>query len=608
MRWQSAGGFAAFGGDRVVNLGGAGATVAWTAGGFVPNGQSLILSLANADSTIDFRNGIDFGAANRTVLVNDGTAAVDAVLSGVLSSTGGGLVKSGSGTLILSANNTYTGTTTISAGVLQVGTGGTTGTLGVGNVTNSGQLVINRSDALTLGQTITSSGVLRQSGSGTTILTANNTYTGGTVISAGTLQVGNGGTTGALGGGAVTNNAVLAVNRSNALTVSSVINGAGSLHQDGVGTTTLTGLNTFTGSVELNAGVLAVANLQNGGINSNLGASANAAANLDFDGGTLRYTGVATSTDRNFLIEDGGATLDASGSGILTWTGAPSYDVANQTRSLTFTGTSNGSVFAGALTDNGSGALSVTKTGAGRWIFAGNNSYSGTTTISAGTLQIGNGGTSGTLGGGAVVNNATLTFLRSDALNVASSISGTGTLNQSGTGTTLLNGSAAAALTNVNLGTLAVNGALVTPTLTLANTATLDVRGTVEAAGANPTTITGSAGVNTVLVATGATLRATGDLGNGSDLLDVSGTVNTGAGTLSLGTGDDTLTIHDGTNIVGTVAGGTGVNTFNTDIAGVASLGTVSGFQTLLKTGVGTLNINGPAASSFTTVSVAPAH
>ena len=365
----------------------------------------------------------------------------------------------------------------------------------------------------------------------------------------------------------------------------------------------MTGLNTFTGSVELNAGVLAVANLQNGGVNSNLGASANAAANLDFDGGTLRYTGVATSTDRNFLIEDGGATLDASGSGILTWTGAPSYDVANQTRSLTLTGTSNGSVFAGALTDNGAGALSVTKTGASRWIFAGNNSYSGTTTISAGTLQIGNGGTSGTLGSGAVVNNATLTFLRSDALNVASSISGTGTLNQSGTGTTLLNGSAAAALTNVNLGILAVNGALVTPTLTLANTATLDVRGTVEAAGANPTTITGSTGVNTVLVATGATLRATGDLGNGSDLLDVSGTVNTGAGTLSLGTGDDTLTIHDGTNIVGTVAGGTGVNTFNTDIAGVASLGTVSGFQTLLKTGVGTLNINGPAASSFTTVS-----
>ncbi len=602
VRWQSAGGFAAFGGDRIVNLGGAGATVAWTAGGFVPNGQSLILSLANADSSIDFRNGIDFGAANRTVLVNDGTAPVDAILSGVLSSTGGGLVKSGAGTLVLSANNTYTGTTTISAGVLQVGTGGTTGTLGTGNVTDSGQLIINRSDAYTIGNTITSSGVLRQNGTGTTILTANNTYSGGTFISAGTLQIGNGGATGAVGGGAVTNNATLAINRNNALTVAAVIGGTGTLHHDGIGTTTLTGLNTFTGPVEFNAGVIAVANLQNGGISSNLGASTNAAASLDFDGGTLRYTGVATSTDRNFLIEDGGATLDASGSGILTWNGAPSYDVANQARNLTLTGTSNGSVFAGALADNGAGALAVTKSGTSRWILSGANTYSGTTTISAGTLQIGNGGTTGALGSGAVINNATLTFLRSDALNVANTISGTGTLNQSGAGTTLLNGSAAAAVTNVNLGTLLANGSLVTPTLTLANGATLDVHGTVEAAGATRTAITGSSGVNTVLVASGATLRATGDLGNGSDVLDVSGTVDTGAGTLSLGSGDDTLTIHDGTNILGTVAGGTGVNTFSTDIAAVASLGAVSGFQTLLKTGAGTLNINGPAVSTFTTV------
>ena len=327
VRWQGSGGFAAYGGNRIVNLGGAGATLSWTAGGFVPNGQSLILGLASADSTIDFANGIDFGTANRTVLVNDGTAAIDAILSGTLSSTstGGGLVKSGAGTLVLTGANTYTGATTISGGALQVGNGGTTGSLGTGNVTDNAQLAVNRSDAYTIGQVVSGSGSVRQIGAGTTTLTANNTYTGGTVVSSGTLQIGNGGATGAAGAGAITNNSIVSINRNNALTVASVIGGAGVLRQDGVGTTTLSGVNTFTGAVELNAGVLAVSNLQDGGVSSNLGASSNAAANLSFDGGTLRYTGAARSTDRNFLIEDGGATIDGSGTGVLTWNGAPSY-------------------------------------------------------------------------------------------------------------------------------------------------------------------------------------------------------------------------------------------------------------------------------------------
>ena len=604
VRWTSSGGFAAFGGNRVVNLGGAGATQTWTAGGFVPNGQSLILSLANADSTIDFRNGIDFGAAARTVLVNDGTAATDAILSGVLTGAGGGLTKTGAGTLLLTANNTFTGTTTISTGVLQVGNGGTTGTLGAGAVVDSGQLIINRSDAYTIGGVISSTGTLLQNGTGTTILAANNTYSGTTTINAGTLQLGNGGATGTLGGGAVINNSVLAINRSSAVTTSSAISGNGTLRHDGTGTTTLSGVNTFTGPVRLNAGVLAVSTLTNGGVASNLGAATNAAANLNFDGGTLRHTGAATATDRNFLIEDGGATLDGSGSGVLTWNGTASYDIANQARSLTLTGTTSGNIFAGALADNGSGALALTKSGTGRWILAGSNTYSGTTTISAGTLQVGNGGTTGTLGSGAVVNNATLTFLRSDALTVGNTITGTGTINQSGAGTTTLSGSAAAAATNVVLGTLQVTGSLTTPTVALTATTTLDVRGSVEAAGSTTATITGSTGVDTVLVASGATLRATGDFGNGSDVLDVSGTVNTGAGTLSLGGSNDTLTIRDGANVVGTLDGGTGTNTLNTAIAGTASLGAVTNFQTLLKTSGGTLNINGPGVSGFTTVNV----
>ena len=62
----------------------------------------------------------------------------------------GTLTKIGAGTTTLTGANTYSGTTTISAGTLQIGNGGTTGTLGSGNVVNNAALRINRSDALTL--------------------------------------------------------------------------------------------------------------------------------------------------------------------------------------------------------------------------------------------------------------------------------------------------------------------------------------------------------------------------------------------------------------------------------------------------------------------------
>ncbi|MDB6118194.1 MAG: autotransporter outer rane beta-barrel protein, partial [Verrucomicrobiaceae bacterium] len=91
--------------------------------------------------------------------------------------------------------NSYSGGTTISAGVLQVGSGSTTGTLGSGTVTNNATLTFNRSNTYTVANTITGSGAVIQSGGGTTILTsASNDYAGTTTVSGGTLQVGNLGT------------------------------------------------------------------------------------------------------------------------------------------------------------------------------------------------------------------------------------------------------------------------------------------------------------------------------------------------------------------------------------------------------------------------------
>ena len=108
--------------------------------------------------------------------------------AGVISGTGT-LIKSGSGTLTVSGANTYTGGTTIAGGTLQLGNGGTSGSI-LGNVANNGTLAFNRSDTVTFPGVISGSGNLAQLGPGTTILTAANDYSGATNVNAGSLRAG----------------------------------------------------------------------------------------------------------------------------------------------------------------------------------------------------------------------------------------------------------------------------------------------------------------------------------------------------------------------------------------------------------------------------------
>ena len=309
-------------------------------------------------------------------VADNGALAFDrsdaATFPGLVSGTGS-LAQIGTGTTILTANNTYTGGTTISAGTLQLGNGGTSGGI-VGNVTDNGTLAFNRSDVVTFPGLVSGTGSLAQIGTGTTILTANNTYTGGTTISAGTLQLGNGGTSGGIVGN-VTDNGTLAFNRSDVVTFPGLVSGTGSLAQIGTGTTILTANNTYTGGTTISAGTLQLGN-----------------------GGT-----------------SGGIIGNVTDNGALAF---------NRSDVVTFPGLV-------------SGTGSLAQIGTGTTILTANNTYTGGTTISAGTLQLGNGGTSGGIVGN-VADNGALVFNRSDVVTFPGLVSGTGSLAQIGTGTTIL--------------------------------------------------------------------------------------------------------------------------------------------------------------------------
>jgi autotransporter-associated beta strand protein len=173
------------------------------------------------------------------------------------------LVKTNTGTLTILTDNNYSGVTTIGQGILQLGNGTTSGSLGTGQIQDSGSLVLNLPGSNSFANLISGTGQLVQAGSGTLALTANNSYTGGTTISAGTLQI----NTGAwFGGGNVTNNGALVFDSSGNSSVGAAISGTGSVTLNNSGTVTLTGNNTYSGGTTVNRGALLVNNSTGSGV------------------------------------------------------------------------------------------------------------------------------------------------------------------------------------------------------------------------------------------------------------------------------------------------------------------------------------------------------
>lgn len=208
------------------------------------------------------------GSANGSIVgdvIDNSTLAfnrADSITFNGMISGGGNVQQNGSGSAILTGDSTYTGGTTINAGTLQLGSGGASGSI-VGDVTDNGTLAFNRSDAVAFNGAVSGAGNLQQNGGGSTILTATNTYTGGTAINAGTLQLGNGGASGSIVGD-VTDNGTLAFNRTDTVSFNGLISGAGGVQQSGAGVTVLAGVNSYTGATDVTAGSLYINGDQSG--------------------------------------------------------------------------------------------------------------------------------------------------------------------------------------------------------------------------------------------------------------------------------------------------------------------------------------------------------
>ncbi len=211
----------------------------------------------------------------------------------------GNLFLATPGTVTLLTSNDYTGGTTIAASaMLQAGNGAVAGAIGSGNVTNNGALAFNLPNTQTVGGSISGGGSLSLAGTGTLVLSNNNTYFGMTTVSGGTLKIGNGATSGSVPTNISLTGGNLAFNRADNYTQAGVVSGA-SINSSITNKSTATGnylnlnfaagTNVFGSLFNNSAGTLAVAAANATNIFSSR-LSIAAGSTLVFNSGNFQFT------------------------------------------------------------------------------------------------------------------------------------------------------------------------------------------------------------------------------------------------------------------------------------------------------------------------------
>ncbi len=532
-----------------------------------------------------------------TITVNalgtDATATVKAAITGSL-----GLIKAGAGPLTLTGFNTYAGATIVNGGILRLGTGGVINAGALSTATVAGSRYIGSGGDLTCSALST----IQQTGGGFLLESGSATFNGGirTANSDGSVI--------RIDGGSFTATTVeLRRTQSyTALRTTTDVNPNG-LYVTG-GTVNITTLNAGTSNSSVSARIDGGDVLISG--NVNIGGTSNTRFSiLQVKGGTFTSSdptngvvlGFSTTTGNNteFYLTGGTSSVEkitmgtsalvTAGSGTVYLNGGALYlgsggvekraagtYVANVSLIAGTLGakadwatgvdlstgaesTNNASIKAADATDAPfnitlggviSGSSGFTKTGGGTLLLTGNNTYDGSfgtgTIISAGTLQMGNGGTSGSLGAGPVTNDARLDFRRSDALTVDNLISGTGSLTQSGTGIlTLTAPNLYAGGTTISAGTLALanisdsatgSGAVnVQSTGVLGGTGAAAGPVTIAAGGAiAPGTGVGNLSAGSLTLAAGSNLHFEFNSTPANDQIAVAGTLTLNGGAVRL--------------------------------------------------------------------------
>lgn len=544
--------------------------------------------LAVAAGRVNAANGIRFGSGSGRLVLNhtdsdyvldapiSGIGAVD-ILSGTTIFTGDSSQFSGSFTIdggkaILAGATGAASTTINTGGVLQIGNGGTSGSLN-SDIANNGTLVFNRSNALHHNRVISGSGGLDVAG-GQITLSGMNTFTGATSIGAGaTLALSQQGRVNQssgvtvngtfdvraassaqikdLGGSGTVIVGDAGLNVKNASQIfSGNVTGTGGMMVEG-GTMTLTGTSDFQGGLGISNG--ATVNIGAGGTSGSIAANVTNYGTLVFNrSDDLIYGGQIS----------GAGTVIKTGANTATFTGPLStvkLDVAQGTAVML--GTINGNaniadqatlVFArpGAVTYRAvlSGAGSVVLAGGGTTTFSGNSSgFAGDTTVASGTLLLTGklGGdvlieTDGTLLAGDGINNGdlladtvnkgTLIFNQTGDYDYTGALSGDGRLVKRGNGTLLLSGD------YHYTGSTVVEGGIVRLTAELDSGTDLVVNNGTFDLGGRDQEVAGLGGTGGTLALGGGVLTVVqGDNGSfGGGITGTGGFIKSGSGTLNL--------------------------------------------------------------------------